>query len=451
MLRRLLLLLAFLAGSVSAQGYVVLKRATFTSVSNDSAVRLIGSAASFHKLTWNKLGTVTVCTIKVEQSADGVGGWTDLITSQDCSVNGSTALVTAVPNFIRISTITTFTGTGSVVAVYTGYIDSPGSASTVDGVTFDLHTTPPVAGDVLCFVAGPVGQPCSLSKTFTDDLFRIADNGDVTKLLAFQGSGITTATTRTWTVPDYNLTPAAIDHANTGTAAMTLDMSASTSADAVRLPNIAAAAPTVAGVQAYDTTLQAVQVFAAGLKAPLSRGALATNCTTEGNCATQADTTGTAGNIDTASGTGGTSELIFRSKLTIPANYIVTNKMFEACAAFEFTTSASPPNGTLRLKAGATNLFVSGTGALLNSSVTSKSMSVCVPVQGTAVAGAAAAVEIGGLVGHTNPGAIELNQTAMTVAVATNAQIVLQWSYTWAANTAGNNIILRQMYVKALN
>lgn len=37
---------------------------------------------------------------------------------------------------------------------------------------------------------------------FTDDLFAIADNSDITKKLAFQLSGITTATTRTLTIPD---------------------------------------------------------------------------------------------------------------------------------------------------------------------------------------------------------------------------------------------------------
>lgn len=43
------------------------------------------------------------------------------------------------------------------------------------------------------------------------------------------------------------------DTTNTGTTAMTLDMSASTSAAAHRVPNIAGAAPTTAGTVAYDT------------------------------------------------------------------------------------------------------------------------------------------------------------------------------------------------------
>lgn len=38
--------------------------------------------------------------------------------------------------------------------------------------------------------------------TFSDSDFRVQDNGDATKQFAFEVSGITTGTTRTWTVPD---------------------------------------------------------------------------------------------------------------------------------------------------------------------------------------------------------------------------------------------------------
>ena len=41
---------------------------------------------------------------------------------------------------------------------------------------------------------------------FSDADFRIVDNGDQSKKLAFQVSGIATATTRTWTVPDSDVT-----------------------------------------------------------------------------------------------------------------------------------------------------------------------------------------------------------------------------------------------------
>lgn len=49
------------------------------------------------------------------------------------------------------------------------------------------------------------------SPVFASDVFFLTDNIDATKKLAFALSGITTATTRTWTVPDANITVAALN------------------------------------------------------------------------------------------------------------------------------------------------------------------------------------------------------------------------------------------------
>lgn len=43
------------------------------------------------------------------------------------------------------------------------------------------------------------------STTFADNVFRVQDNGDATKQIALEASGITTATTRTITMPDANV------------------------------------------------------------------------------------------------------------------------------------------------------------------------------------------------------------------------------------------------------
>lgn len=55
------------------------------------------------------------------------------------------------------------------------------------------------------------------------------------------------------------------DAANTGAAAMTFDMSASTSASALRMPNIAGASSTTAGTESYDTTNKNIHMGANGV------------------------------------------------------------------------------------------------------------------------------------------------------------------------------------------
>lgn len=53
------------------------------------------------------------------------------------------------------------------------------------------------------------------TQTFRDNKFEITDDGDTTKKVVFQASGITTATTRTLTVPDANITLAGTNAAQT--------------------------------------------------------------------------------------------------------------------------------------------------------------------------------------------------------------------------------------------
>jgi hypothetical protein len=67
-------------------------------------------------------------------------------------------------------------------------------------------TFPDASGTVLL-------DTSSLPATFSDSAFRVQDNGDATKQLAFECSGISTATTRTMTVPNENGTISTQDFA----------------------------------------------------------------------------------------------------------------------------------------------------------------------------------------------------------------------------------------------
>ncbi len=63
--------------------------------------------------------------------------------------------------------------------------------------------------------------PESGGSVFADDVFRITDNSDATKILAFELAGITTGTTRTIIVPDASDTMAVLGTAQTYTAVPT--------------------------------------------------------------------------------------------------------------------------------------------------------------------------------------------------------------------------------------
>jgi hypothetical protein len=70
-------------------------------------------------------------------------------------------------------------------------------------------------------------ESISVTPDFADDQFRISDNGDSTKKIAFEASGITTATTRTVTMPDANVDLADVNTAiqRDGSVAFTADQS----------------------------------------------------------------------------------------------------------------------------------------------------------------------------------------------------------------------------------
>lgn len=81
------------------------------------------------------------------------------------------------------------------------------AATPLDGeILYDTDEKKLYYGDGTTVGGKAIGSP-----TVTDDVFRIQDNSDNTKQLAFETSGITTGTTRTLTVPDSNGTVLSTD------------------------------------------------------------------------------------------------------------------------------------------------------------------------------------------------------------------------------------------------
>ena len=127
------------------------------------------------------------------------------------------------------------------------------------------------AGQILTMNAGatapewddPAAGP---SSEFSDSVFRIQDNSDATKELAFQVSGIATGTTRTWNVPNVDLTFGAYAATLVNTAdeagfkaAVNLEIGTDVQAHSANLDEYAAVNPTAAGLALLDDADAAAQ------------------------------------------------------------------------------------------------------------------------------------------------------------------------------------------------
>jgi hypothetical protein len=86
--------------------------------------------------------------------------------------------------------------TGYLTAVVT-HVDSNGSWTNGD----TMYVSFARSGD-----KGATGSTGGVGNELADNVFRIQDNSDATKEIAFEASGITTGTTRTVTMPDSNVT-----------------------------------------------------------------------------------------------------------------------------------------------------------------------------------------------------------------------------------------------------
>lgn len=106
--------------------------------------------------------------------------------------------------------ILTDSAIGASVQAYSADLD------TVSGLGASLQVLRTNSGGTALEWADPTS-----GTEFADDVFRVQDNADATKQLAFEVSGVTTATTRTLTVPDAS-----------GTIALTSDLGTIASQDA---------------------------------------------------------------------------------------------------------------------------------------------------------------------------------------------------------------------------
>lgn len=201
-------------------------------------------------------------------------------------------------------------------------------------------------------------------------------------------------------------------------------------------------APTVEGRIAFDTTQHAL---AAG-----GQGAISGTIPRVLKAAADNTDTLTASVIST-------TETAFTKSFTIPANFLIANKILRVTVGMHLTSDGSPPTSILRIRAGGvsgTILYLGNTAAIAPS-MTNRGFGSAFLIAGTAAPGASVAVltEIFtmGTTFGTAVQAFSANGVAVTQNVATNGSLSLVLTLQYGANTAGNSMTLTHFIVEELN
>jgi len=120
------LLLLFTPG---ARAQIGMRTYTVTTATPDVGIGNLGSGIGYHQLSWNPVGTVTGCSVKLQQSADD-STWSDLIGAQTCTSAGQSVVTAGTANYIRIDPTTiTLTAGSFVVFHWNGWNSNPAGGS----------------------------------------------------------------------------------------------------------------------------------------------------------------------------------------------------------------------------------------------------------------------------------------------------------------------------------
>lgn len=128
------------------------------------------SAIAYHRLSWIPQGVVSAAAVQLEQSIDAA--FTSPIVrglSNTATASGVGAIVgPAVANFTRIN-VTTLTGGGSLLVVYTGFVTNPNPTTTKTSSSFTTQSAALPATTLYAVPAGAGG------------LYRIGFSANVTQ------------------------------------------------------------------------------------------------------------------------------------------------------------------------------------------------------------------------------------------------------------------------------
>ena len=146
----------------------------------DIGISNIGSSIAWHTISWNPVGTVTVCAGKLQQSPDN-STWSDLIVVPNCTAAGQSAVANVSANYVRIDpTSVTLTPGSYILFSWNGFNTAPSGGGGVVGCT--------TAGGILFENGTPNTGTCdpSLARSTTGGVSAIS--------LSVDGLGVTQLT-----------------------------------------------------------------------------------------------------------------------------------------------------------------------------------------------------------------------------------------------------------------
>ena len=181
----------------------------------DSSTSMADPGAGDVRFDNATVASVTNLAIDATSADTGSPDISDLIASIDDGTNTSHEGFVTIRKSGTPATFAVFSVTGTVVD-NTGWLQIPVTHVASNGAISDTNTlyiSLTRSGNIgatgstgATGPTGPTGPAGEGSDTPADNVFRITDQTDTTKRIAFEASGVSTSTTRTVTMPDKNLT-----------------------------------------------------------------------------------------------------------------------------------------------------------------------------------------------------------------------------------------------------